>query len=369
MGEIISDDDLIGSIKKDIASAQKVEPKVTVPTVVSTPKADTILDSLVVEPKQSTPIQTPKADDLLLGLADEPKKPAPTPVKAEEKAVEVELPEAKAPISDITSGLSLTPASEVKEVAAPQTPIDIFSPQAEKFDLSPARISDSIAVVIVGDKGSGKTTLVFNPKFFPGRIAAITMDEMTQHIWREIYKSDARITIYDGLRYYNPTTSDEIVETASKSLQYLSLLLIQEIENKNYDWILWDCSEELQEICEMAMRKDAGFKAKDGVPWQYWRLRNMHMDNIFNKSLKVARKGVIFTLYTGYRDVRESGEVMNTVKEIKWAGNLKTQSLVIIETSKRVTSEGKRYYMSIESSKVPSMFKETISPQDITIKF
>ena len=350
--EIISDDDLLGLVKEDI------KPQ---------PKAEVTKPEHKVE--QAAPKESPKPTislgDLTLGELKETTKQEVPINKAEVGVLDIEIPEVgTAPITVPTEVLKTEPI-----LAAVPVVTDIFAPEAEKFDLSPAKISESIAVVIVGDKGSGKTTLVFNPKFFPGKIAAITMDEMTQHIWREIYKSDPRITIYDGLRYYNPTTADEIVDSASKSLQYLSLLLIKEIETKDYDWILWDCSEELQEVCEMAMRKDAGFKAKDGVPWQYWRLRNMHMDNIFNKSLKVTKRGVIFTLYTGYRDIKESGEVMNTLKEIKWAGNLKTQSLVIIETSKRVTSEGKRYYMNVESSKVPSLFRETPAPMDVTIKF
>jgi len=367
MSEEITDADLLTLVEEDIIK----KPPEKAPEKVEEPK---------VEPKPVTLEINEKEIKSFIELTDRELEEEKS--KSQSELLELELGKEKkvepsVTLSEITekprtaeevAGEALE-AIKIKKIEEKEIEVKLGVKEEEEFDLSPAEVGESIAIVVVGDKASGKTTFVLNPKYFSGKIAAITMDEMTQHIWSEIYKKDPRIVIYDGLRYYNPATSEEIVDSASRSLLYLSKLLVKEISPKKFDWILWDCSEELQEICEMAMRKDAGFKAKDGVPWQYWRLRNMHMDNLFNKSLKVAKKGIIFTLYTIYRDIKESGEIMYTKKDIKWAGNLKTQSLVIIETLKKVTSDGKKYYMNVESSKVPSRFKETDTLIDVTVKY
>ena len=321
--------------ESESSSETKKKPEKSTPKEKSEPKTDVDFDILNTDKEETIPQE------------EKVKKPKATPPK-------------KSKVKSEDKVKPTAPDSSVK------SRIDAVMSNNGDFDLSLSKHHSKITAVVFGDKGTGKTSSVLSGKLFKGSISAISLDHMTEPIADELFPDRDDIFVYDGLRYYEETDKKMMLLSAHITVDYLNSILDKIAENPT-DWIMWDCSEKLQNICEMRMRRENNLGAFSGISNpNVWKERGMYMDSFFRRSFEIAKKGVIFTLYRGYKEIIRDGAVINTQSLPKWCGNLMTQTLVVLRTERKTSKRGgTKYYLVAESSKLPS-FIETDEWVDVT---
>lgn len=245
------------------------------------------------------------------------------------------------------------PLDDITRKMIPQETV-ISSFETKEYDTSPEKPSLQETYMIYSLKGGGKTHLALS---FKGKISALSFDRKTSKVWIKDYAKDSRITIYDGIRYLRRKSPDEWLESAVESLYYVMQVLRDIEKNDKPDWILIDGSDILiGRICEMAMRYRNRFKAFQPFKWDYWRERNMYVDQIYDECLRIAKHGVIFTAYvTDKAFTIKNGIIVEQKRLPKWAANLKTQVDTVIHIESAQTEDQREFWATVESSKTPEL--------------
>jgi len=230
----------------------------------------------------------------------------------------------------------------------------LSSYETREYDTSPEKPSLQQTFMLHSLKGGGKTHLALS---FKGKISALSFDRKTSKVWIKDYNKDPRITIYDGIRYLRRKSPDEWLESAVESLYYIMQVLKDIEKNDQPDWILIDGSDILiGRICEMAMRFRNRFKAFQPFKWDYWRERNMYVDQIYDECLRIAKYGVIYTAYvTDKAFTIKNGIIVEQKRLPKWAANLKTQVDTVIHIEGAQTEDQREFWATVESSKTPEL--------------
>ncbi len=214
---------------------------------------------------------------------------------------------------------------------------------------------------IYGDKGVGKTTLAFT---FPGELAVISLDNQSKRIKQQFTRFDPaaerRIHVYNGTKYYTYN-----IENATAS-GYLSLQYIKTILNSiQADWIIFDGTEILLKICELAMRYINNIPLLSGVEWQYWNYRNYFIRELHNLALNHAKVGVIYVDWQVTIDDDSQATTKVAQKAVpKWASDIKhdTEFVIYIDrvinkSLKSPVSTTATYIATVESSKDDRVLK------------
>jgi len=248
------------------------------------------------------------------------------------------------------------PSEEKKETPPaikppePVFPEEIGEAKKIKYDTSPDRGSPKTVHTIYGLKGEGKTGLALS---FPGKIAAISFDHKTVQVWEEMYNRDARIIVFDAIRYLDKSSGEMWLKTSDETLKYVEVLLDGEIAKFEPDWILIDGTEILSQICEMVMRFRNGLQPFQGISNRnVWKERRMLLDQVHNKCASLVKKGIIYTTYTDKDRVVKDGEFV-TVKDVpKWIDAVMYFTDVVIRVKSEIGKDGVcRFTAIVESSK------------------
>jgi len=308
-------------------------------------------------------------------------KPEEEPVEVEVKPTEEKPPEeAKEEAPEEFFEEPTEEAKEVKEAPAEEffgeavekpaeeapapTPRPAPKPAVEeKFDLSEAKGTGKIVFMIYGLKGHGKTDLAFS---FPGKVACLSFDRKSLPIKVNRYKNDERIKVYDAIMYMNKDSAENYLESCDKTFRYTNALLDHIAKNFEPDWVVIDGSDILSRICEMTMRYRNNLMPFQGIANRnLWKERNLYIDQIHNKSTKIARRGVIYTAYTDAHEIVKEGEFIIKEDIPKWVGDIMTETDVVIKVeSVRDKSGGQTFFATVESSKnkrIPTGKREDVT--------
>lgn len=222
--------------------------------------------------------------------------------------------------------------------------------------------SDKEIHLIYGDKGKGKTTLAFG---YPGEIVCLSFDNKSARIKRTMFNNDKRIHIFNVTKYMNYDTPDKMLETATKTYEYIKAVL-EHAKQYNPDWIVFDGAEIFSQICEWRMRYKHGIKAFAGITnFNIWKERRMYIRQIHNMALRIAKKGIIYTTFTTKDSIVISGEVVTQKDVPKWIDVLMFETDYVIHVD---TEPGTfRQLATIITSKDKSLLK-TGRVYDVTDK-
>lgn len=243
-------------------------------------------------------------------------------------------------------------------------PEDAFSDDGDgpaTFDLTPIGKDKGMRVItIAGEKGEGKTTQALGA---PGTIAAVTWDRKTGIIHDTFWKSDPRISVYDGVRYYgeDATSKSEIPRAAAKNFAYVMKLLTGPIKDAKPDWIFHDGLEILHQICEQKMRHENSLGATQGIANpNIWKERAYNVRAIHHASLAAAKKGVIYTTYMEFKEeLINDGQTVKGKKVPKWVDAVKYETDITVHVYRQVDRAGKgRHFAEVISSKDPSFLRD-----------
>ena len=225
-----------------------------------------------------------------------------------------------------------------------------------------------MVLVIAGEKGHGKTTLALS---MPGNIAVLAYDRKAAPIKFFFYKGDERIRIFDMLRYYNPTSKNEVLEHAVKSVKYARALLNYLKEENSVDWIVIDNFDVLTRLCEMAARYYNHLQPFGGtgeVGYKLFDERNFYIRTIFQSAFETAKKGVVYTLYLTTQEVVKGGQVMERTRVPKWVDAVLYETDVALVVSK--IPDERRFLCHVLTSKNEEEFPTglTVDVTDIGFK-
>jgi len=228
--------------------------------------------------------------------------------------------------------------------------------------------SPKTVLVIAGEKGHGKTTLALS---MPGNIAVLAYDRKAAPVKFFFYKGDKRIRVFDMLRYYNPTSKNEVLEHAVKSVKYARALLNYLKEENAVDWIVIDNFDVLTRLCEMTARYYNHLQPFGGtgeVGYKLFDERNFYIRTIFQSAFETAKKGVIYTLYLTTQEVVRGGQVVERTRVPKWVDAVLYETDVALVVSK--IPDERRFLCHVLTSKNEEEFPTglTVDVTDIGFK-
>ena len=300
--------------------------------------------------KSAAPIMS--IEDMFSQPAGRAATAAPAPIAMGQAATEAPAPIATA--ESMFAQQSVVVEDEMK----PLLPI-----MPKGFKIAPVVPKKSLVIMIYSHKGDGKTTLALS---LPGKIEALSFDNMTKDIHDTMYGSDPRITVWDALQEYDLSSEEAWLKSSVISLRYIDALL-DEIEKRKPDWVLVDGIDKFTKMAEMAMRYNNNFSIIDGVSWQYWKYRRLYINQLHMKALRIASHGLVYTAYVGVAEKIENNKLVETTEKPKWVDVVEEESKVVIRVKSKQFEEGRRYYAIVDSSKwVPV---KTGIQVDITVPF
>ena len=242
------------------------------------------------------------------------------------------LPEAPKPPAAVPNPL-LSSGMSIFQKNQPDMPIIPLPKIPDTFDMEPEKPSTLKYITIFGGKNSAKTTTALS---FPGKIVAVSFDHKTVPTWVDMFFSDERITIYDGIRYMDYSSPDASLVSSEICFRYIFAILdkIKSEGQDNYpDWFLIDGLEEYMKISENVMRYRNGLKMTQGVEWQYWKDRRLYTKQLFLKLATLVKKGVIFcTKYETEDTLIINGITKERKKKPIWLDIIEEQTDIVIET-------------------------------------
>lgn len=239
---------------------------------------------------------------------------------------------------------------------------EIVEVEGEKYDTSPDHGSIKRVFTIYGLKGEGKTGLSLS---FPGKVVALSFDRKTVQVWKELFKGAERITVYDAIRYLNKSSGEMWLSTADVTLKYVTHLLNTEIKKLDPDWILIDGAQIFTQLCEMVMRYRNGLQPFQGIANRnLWKERRMHIDNIHNACIAIAKEGLIYTTYTTKDTIHKDGQIIDSKDVPAWIDAIMVYTDVVIRVKSKPGETGREFTADIESSKTSKI--KTGARVDIT---
>ena len=287
-------------------------------------------------------------DDDLNSFFDEPVKKKEEAPKAEKPKEEPKKEEPKA--EEIEQVKKSDKKEEPKPEPKPEEPKIPKYKDDEEFDTSPDTSSEKSGVVITiyGKKGEGKTHLAFT---LPGTHSCISFDRKSQRIAMKP-EFENRITVYDGIKYYDRTDANIWLESSSKSWKFIQKTLdrIESIDRP--DWIDIDGGEIVHQMFEMVMRNRNDIRAFQGIANKnIWKYRRMLIGQLLSRCQEVAKLGVVWTSYIVQDKIMKDGDYVSIEDIPKWIDAVLYETDSLIRVYRRTGKDGQQFLACVESSK------------------
>lgn len=239
------------------------------------------------------------------------------------------------------------------------TPIDLNKNIEDldkiNYDLSEDLSRGKLVITSYGEKGAGKTTVLFlittgRIGGFPaGKTVAISFDNKTK-ITKEQYFNNDDIKVYDGKRYYR---EDPTLCTKSGMMTYKYIQkLLESYKNDQPDWIVFDGFTIMAMILEMAMRYQHGLQPSQGIAnLNIWKDRGRFVQDLHNLACKISKYGVAYTTYSDKNEIVESGTTISKTDVPKYIDVVMQETDVVVHATKAKGKDGDLFYLRVESTK------------------
>jgi hypothetical protein len=305
--------------------------------------------------------------------------PQPQPAPVQTPAPVTAPPATPASVATPAPAKAAEPLVQVKP-AQPKVVVRHKGTTETEWHAQPIEEEEGLGIMIYGGKNCSKTTTALSVTLLPTAlhpeptidapneytVACLSFDLQTNRIKKEIYKNNPNIVVFDPLFYRTKETDQDNLDSATKTYNYVRWLLTEgPIYQMKPHFILIDGLEIFKEVFEMAMKQMLEIPAYGKADWTAWRKRTDLMDDIDICCKRLAKKVVIYTSYTKFREVQEKGSNVVTLVEPNWAGNTKSKTGIVIRVEMTKNDSGGREYLaSVEGSKVLSM-PTTSAPQRV----
>jgi len=276
------------------------------------------------EKKESPPEKKKDSDDPLDDIFGDSKTPEKKVVEPEPKKVE---------------------KTSIDTDPVPTTPS--YTDDSE-FDTSPDKESEKAVILFFARKGEGKTYGAFS---IPGTISCISFDRKSQRI-AALPEFSNRVTVYDGLRYYDKTDSDMWLETSTKSWKYITKILDRIEKSDKPDWVCIDGGEIVHVMFEMVMRDRNDLRPFQGIANKnLWKYRNMLISQLLSRCEEISKYGVLWTAYVKKDEIMKDGDYVVVQDIPKWIGAVLYETDSVVRMGRSDSKNGVRFFATVQTSK------------------
>ena len=240
-----------------------------------------------------------------------------------------------------------------------QLPDDDFS-----FDFDEAEDSNEKKEIftVYGHKNNGKTTISYGIPNPGDKILVLSFDKKSTRPKDAPYITNGKLTISvkDAIKYLDKSSESKYLESSRKTHAFILSLLEQAKDKFDPDWVMFDGTEVMSGIMELVMRSKNNLKPFQGVANRsLWRERRQYIDDIHNKASKIAKKGVIYTMYSQKDEViDQDGTVLKKVDIPKWIGSIMEETDIVIHAEAKFENNKNMFYARVEGSKLPEKYPD-----------
>jgi hypothetical protein len=215
---------------------------------------------------------------------------------------------------------------------------------------------------VYGHKNNGKTTISYGIPHAGDKILVLSFDRKSTRPKDAPYIVNGKLTISvkDAIKYLDKSSEQRYIESAIKTHAFVLALLDQAKEKFDPDWVMFDGTEVMSGIMELVMRGRNNLKPFQGVANRsLWRERRQYIDDIHNRASQVAKKGVIYTMYSQKDEVIDKdGTVMKKVDIPKWIGSVMEETDIVVHAETKFENNKNVFYARVEGSKLPDRYPD-----------
>jgi hypothetical protein len=329
--------------KKDNGEKAAKKPK-------AEPESEPVIEAETVDEESETSSEQSREDDTKEEIPKpSPSKPIPKPSVSKPESAATKTKVSVAPKPPIAGA---APSSQ----SAPYSYTDLASAvQISDFgdDYDSEGYGDKVSITVVGEKGEGKSTLALA---FSGSKLVISYDRMAKANKYKM-RDPENIKIIDPMPIFDSSSATKKRDSMARIYEYL--VGVEEYpngprvggllnEHEPVDWIIHDGTDILMEICEMVMRAKHDLLPAQGVEWNLWKDRKYAIQDVYHKSLSLARKGVIFTTYFDEKSYDEDITGQKKKKQLpKWMDIILHQTLHTLVPH----TQGENFFLFVAQSK------------------
>jgi hypothetical protein len=225
---------------------------------------------------------------------------------------------------------------------------------AFNYEEAEEKASGKKVITVYGDKGGGKTALCYGLADPGDKIVVLSFDHQSKKPldFAFVKNFKVKVKVLDAIKLLDKSSKEMYLHTSEVTLDYVHFLLQSAKEKDEPDWIVIDGTEIMSGIFEMVMRKRNNLMPYQGISnFNVWKERKQYLDDVHNKCLSIAKKGIIYTMYYDKHELVKDGTVVKSKEIPKWIGSVMTETEVLIKVETDFEEGKKKFYAIVESSK------------------
>lgn len=222
---------------------------------------------------------------------------------------------------------------------------------------------------VYGHKNDGKTTISYGIPEEGDKVLVFSFDNKSKRPTEAEYIKKGNLTIYvvNAIQFIDASKDDKYLASNAKTLRFIVEMLKQAKEEFGPDWVMFDGTENMSRVAEMAMRFKNNLKPYQGIANRtLWTERKQYLADIHRKAVNVSKKGVIYTMYSQKDEIIIDGNTEKKTDVPRWVGSIMEETDVTIKAVVKQEGGKRVFRAQVDGSKLPDKYTDGI--YDVTGK-